>query len=859
MKKWFKRGLIALVALVIVTVVGAAIFLLTFDPNAYKSKLENLVQERYGRTLTIAGNIELSLFPRIGLSIQDAALSEPRSEQRFASIQQARVAVAVWPLISNRLVVDHISLQGLKGWVVRDEQGRFNFDDLLQPAEPSSPALTEDMPAVVAAPISRAASAEMHVDIAGLELKQSEIHFRDAASGTIAHITGLDLNTGRMTSNQPFDVSLKGRYQGEAPQGEASFEGQALLSFDPVKQAYSAQKLNVQLNGHVGDFNELTAVLRGGNLAYDGQEQQLEISGLDLQLRGASEAQGLAGLESRLTVPALKMDRTRQLLNLSKVAYRAKGRWQDQAFDAAFDAPAFALTPKGAKGETVTGTFRLEGDGRAVGASLNLAGVGGEDGKVALREVKVDAALKQQDRTVALRLTSPFAWTLATGQGGLSAMKGDVSIEDPALPSGKFEFPFIGSVAMDRLKDELTAQLDAVLSGSKLDMHVKASRLAQQPQIAFKLAADKLDLDAMFPPARPAEAKPADAPAEPAKRAEGAAEPGAAPAPAPAPAAEKPMDLSFLDNLDLTGNITLGELKVRNLQARQASAAIRAVKGSLEISRLRASLYQGTLSGKLSASSSHAFAAELSLAKVVLHELLRDLTGEASRLQGTGSLDLKLTSRGATPSALKAGLNGTVQARLRDGAVRGFNLAQTLREASEALREVRAGKLPTATFGFDMARSTDFSALDADLAFQRGRGDLTKLSMQAPLLRVAQGKPAWVDLGSETMDLALAVTVVNTKTGQGGKDLEVLEGVTVPLRVHGPMASPGFEIVWDQVVARLLQGAVQKGLSDLLERHLPGASGQAAPAAGAGPADAGSRRQDNLRNLEGALKGLLGR
>ena len=71
MKNWIKRILIGLVVVVVVAVVGLAIFLLTFDPNSYKYKLAELVQDRYQRTLTIDGDIELSLFPRLGLSLQD--------------------------------------------------------------------------------------------------------------------------------------------------------------------------------------------------------------------------------------------------------------------------------------------------------------------------------------------------------------------------------------------------------------------------------------------------------------------------------------------------------------------------------------------------------------------------------------------------------------------------------------------------------------------------------------------------------------------------------------------------------------------------------------------------------------------
>src|SRR3546814_15179142 len=87
MKTGFKRILIGLVVLVVVAVVGLAIFLLTFDPNAYKYKLEELVQERYHRTLAIDGEIELSLFPRIGLAVQDVALSEVNSTDTFAYIE----------------------------------------------------------------------------------------------------------------------------------------------------------------------------------------------------------------------------------------------------------------------------------------------------------------------------------------------------------------------------------------------------------------------------------------------------------------------------------------------------------------------------------------------------------------------------------------------------------------------------------------------------------------------------------------------------------------------------------------------------------------------------------------------------
>src|SRR3546814_6974350 len=116
--------------------VGIGIFLLTFDPNAYKNKLEEIVYNRYQRTLAIKGDLQLSLFPRIGLSVQDVSLSNRNSKETFASVDSARFAVAIWPLMFNRLVVDHVAVTGFKAWVTRDSKGNFNFNDLIQRTAP---------------------------------------------------------------------------------------------------------------------------------------------------------------------------------------------------------------------------------------------------------------------------------------------------------------------------------------------------------------------------------------------------------------------------------------------------------------------------------------------------------------------------------------------------------------------------------------------------------------------------------------------------------------------------------------------------------------------------------------------------
>lgn len=867
MKVWLKRVLISLVVVVIVALVGIAIFLLTFDPNAYKSKLEEIVYNRYQRTLAIKGDIQLSLFPRIGLSVQDVSLSNRNSTEAFASVDSARFAVAIWPLMFNRLVVDHVAVTGFKAWITRDGDGNFNFHDLIRrsaalgpaspmlalPSLPMTAAHAAEPPAAaapVAYTVGAASGTDFQIDIAGLDLKNGEIHLYDQVTGSIGRIVKLDVNTGRMTFNQAFDVALKGKLIGESPLADANVDGQALIKFNPDQQTYSAQKLNLVVAGKLGPLQAKAVTLRG-NLAYSAYSEMFSASGVELVVQGDVDGPTpIKGLDSSLTVPQLKVDRSQAEFQVEKLAYRAKGNQPHQSFDIAFDAPRLAVSPESAKGEPVSGTIKLSNKQNVLGVSLGMSGLGGNARSLTLKELKIDGGLKEGDRLVQLKMTSPANWEVFEEKGGLSAMKGDVRIEDAALPGGSFEFPFIGSMQADLIKDELVSEINAVLSGSKLDFKVKATQL-KSPKVTFGLAADKLDFNTLFPPVPPKEA-----PAKPAKEGDKPAE--AAPAPAPKPAAQSAstaLDLSFLDVVDLTGTIAIGDLKIKEVKAAKFAASLRAAEGKLAVDGIKADLYGGKLAGTLKADSSNALALDMALDNVALEPLLRDFANER-RILGQGSLKFKLNSQGQTMAALEAGLSGTVQARVRNGAIKGINVAQTLREANEVVRNVFSGQVPDVASQFDAARQTDFTSLDADIDFDHGQGTVKKLSLAAPLLRISQGTPASVDLVNDQIDMVMNVRVVNTKTGQNGKDLSELQGVAVPIRVSGPFDKLGYQVQWKEIGSKAVKEAVKSGLIDLLSNQVAKPPQDGAPA-GAGQA-APKKQVDPVKSIGDALKGLLG-
>ena len=811
MKTWFKRILIGLVVLVVVAVVGLAIFLLTFDPNAYKYKLEELVQQRYQRTLTIDGEIELSLFPRIGLSVQGVSLSEPNSSETFASIDSTRLAVAVWPLLSNSFVVDHVAITGFKARVVRDKQGHFNFSNLVggmapvteapaNPAEALAGAAQSAVQAIANGNLPQPRN-NMQIDIAGLDLKDGQVQLQDAITGMAVAVTKINANTGRVTFNQPFDVRMTARVEGGNPRVDANLTGQALLTLDPSAKRYAAQKLDLRMDGKLPGAEAKSLAMRG-NLAFNGQKSALDIAGLEVVFQGdvTDPAARATNVDASVAIPKLAIDPHKSQLQIEKLAIRAKGGVADGPFEFAVDAPALNISPASATGEALTGRVRISG----LDASFGLNGISGNAGELDIKEAKLDSTSKNGERIVKLNFASPLSLNLLQRSGGLSGLRGDVNITDPGLPKGSLQIPVIGSVTADLLKDQATSKINAVLEGGKFDLSADITKLSDSPRVNFALVVDTLDLDKLVPPvAAPAPKPPAEGKKDESKPAQ--------PAPAPAAPADDSIDLSALVGPSVNGTLKVGKLVVRGLKADDVGASVKLDKGKLEITSLTAGLYGGKLAGALTvdAAQGNQLATKMSLAGIAIEPFLMDLANR-NVLSGTGSLALDLKTAGANAYAMKSGLGGTMQLRLRDGAVKGINLTQTLRDLKAAFKPESQDE----TVPADTSKQTAFSEMDADLAFTKGVAAVKRLNVVSPLLRVTQGDPATIDFVKSELDLVARARVVNPAADPEGQELIDLKDVTIPVHVKGPFEKPTYTLLWKDAVGAILKRSLENKLRE---------------------------------------------
>jgi AsmA protein len=855
MKTWIKRILIGLAIVVIAAIAGLAVFLLTFDPNAYKYKLEELVQQRYHRTLTIDGDIEMSLFPRIGLTLQGVSLSEPGNADIFASIDSARMSVAIWPLLSNMLVVDHLTISGFKAHVVRDKQGRFNFHDLMaqhahlaqQPegaadaaaggaAGPAPDNAVAAGPAADSVVVANAAGRDMQVDIAGLDIKDGELQLQDEMSGMAVAVTQFNATTGRVTFGQPFDVSMSARLQGGDPRIDAGLTGQALLTLDPTKDHYSAQRMDLRMDGQLPRAQAKSLAARG-NLAYNGSTGKLDIAGLEVVFQGdwQNPARPVTNMEASIAMPKLLIDPHKRELQIEKLAVRAKGALPQGPFELAVDAPALKISPLSATGAALTGRFRLDGaDG--MDASFGLTGISGNVAQLDVNEVKVNGVFKQGARTVTVGAVTPLSLNLQDRAAALQALRGDVTITDAALPKGSLQIPIIGSINADLGKDVANAQLNAVLEGGRFDLTADVAQLSSVPAVKFALAVDTLDLDKLAPPrgAAAAPVKPADA--GNAKADAATAKP--APAAPAASADDGAIDLSALVGPSADGTIKATHLIARGFKADNVAATLKLSQGKLDINGLSASLYGGTLAGTMSVDAMHdnALAAKVTLANVAVGPLLTDVA-QQSALTGTGNVNADLKSGGGNTYAMKKQLAGSLSLQLRDGAIKGINVGQTLRELKSAILD--AGKGGDAQVSADATRQTDFSQLDADVFFAAGIGTLKRLDAQSPLIRITQGSPATINLPDGSVDLVANVKISDAPPPD--QDLGDLRGMAVPIQVTGPYDQLKYRVDWRALAA----DAVTRALQRTLNKALPG-----------GKQDG---KKGGLKDLGKVLKGITGK
>ncbi|WP_260259010.1 AsmA family protein [Vibrio intestinalis] len=389
----------------------------------------------------------------------------------------------------------------------------------------------------------------------------------------------------------------------------------------------------------------------------------------------------------------------------------------------------------------------------------------------------------------------------------LSRLVLDATFEGAALPQSPMKVDMTSDITFDLTKSHLTLLLEKLtLNALQFDGNANVT-LGEIPKIAFNLHSPNIDLDEFLGLG----ATSTEAPASSGSNTSGAAAKSDSSQSAPAAKAEQEPDLSALKTLDVTGAIAIDKFKANNAKMQNVKAKFTINRGLVKLSSFTSNLYGGSInaSATVDARKSPAtYSAVKKIRGVKVQPMLVDVA-QNDKLEGTGNIDVNVKGASLTPTGIKKNLVGTIAINFEDGAVNGINVAQLIREN---YAKFKGQSLEDQ----EPVKKTDFSKMTATLKLNKGVVTTDNLHAQSPLLRVrGKGQANYLQ---ETVDFTISTSIVGTLEGQGGKDIDELKDVTIPVNVSGSWAKPKFKLVFDDVLKQKAKKEIDRGLKKLDEK-----------------------------------------
>jgi AsmA protein len=226
-------------------------------------------------------------------------------------------------------------------------------------------------------------------------------------------------------------------------------------------------------------------------------------------------------------------------------------------------------------------------------------------------------------------------------------------------------------------------------------------------------------------------------------------------------------------------NLNIQETKYEKLTIGPSAIGLGLKEGVLRATLGSMHLYDGNGTGTLIIDSSKpvpAFSAQFTLDNVAAQPFLAD-AANFSMLAGHAKVDLDIKGSGTTANEIKTNIAGKGSVAVTNGAIEGVDF-------TSVIKSIGAGEMPNLERG--NGSKTEFSELGGSFTIASGLARSTDLQMTSPLLEVT-GRGT-VDIVLANIDVIANPKIVAGPEGSGGAN--DLAGLTIPVRIEGPLANP---------------------------------------------------------------------
>ena len=316
-------------AFVVIVVIALVAFVATFDANNYKPQIIEQVEAATGRDFKIDGEINLSIFPWVGLKVEDVSLGNEKGFKaaQFAVIKQLDVKVNVLPLLKKKVEINIIRLHGLNVSLEVAKDQTNNWSSLAQAKTSADDAATEDKTTETAVEtVAEEPAAGLPLEslqVEGFEFVDALIRYEDSNSSTVATVSELNLTTSAIQFDQPVDVMFGARIESNQPAIDTRLKLVTQLSFNKDLNEFDLRDFIFTIYAKANEFikqDEQVEIKSTINVLLD--DQRVSLTQVQLSALGTSTLANFT-ISQYATTPLIQGDIEVLAFNAREVAKRA--------------------------------------------------------------------------------------------------------------------------------------------------------------------------------------------------------------------------------------------------------------------------------------------------------------------------------------------------------------------------------------------------------------------------------------------------------------------------------------------------------------------------------------------------------
>lgn len=279
--------------LLIVSGIAALLIIAAFSvpffipKSVYKNQIENAATNALQRDVTLAGDVKISVFPRISASVERVSVANPDGFATPNMIEAGalRGSVKWMPLLSRRVDVQEIAFVDADVFLQRKADGNTNW---------------EFASSKEASPPPEGTNGSFDAGIESAILKNASLTFQDDQSGETYKLSELDLEASLRGMDQPLSATASGRFQEQAFTVDIWLDAPEALTRNLPAQArldLASDLANIKYDGSVqlGDAPSLNGTFETVVADLAALTQQFE---LDVPARSALGRLQVAGKAS---------------------------------------------------------------------------------------------------------------------------------------------------------------------------------------------------------------------------------------------------------------------------------------------------------------------------------------------------------------------------------------------------------------------------------------------------------------------------------------------------------------------------------------------------------------------------------